>query len=89
MMVETDQIMPITKLQKELTQTVRKISEDKEPVFISKNNSMAAVIVPFEEYEYLSNLEELYEYTEIGRTIKDRMKNYDPEKSVAWESIKK
>ena len=88
MMVETDQIMPITKLQKELTQTVRKISEDKEPVFILKNNNMEAVIVPFEEYEYLSNLEEIYEYTEIGKTVKDRMKNYDPEKSIEWESIK-
>lgn len=29
MMVDTAQIMPITQLQKTLTQTVRKISEDK------------------------------------------------------------
>lgn len=36
MMVDTAQIMPITQLQKTLTQTVRKISEDKQPVFIMK-----------------------------------------------------
>ena len=39
MMVDTAQIMPITQLQKTLTQTVRKISENKKPVFIMKNNN--------------------------------------------------
>ena len=53
MLVETAQIMPITQLQKTLTQTVRKISEDKQPVFIMKNNIMEAVIMPFDRYEKL------------------------------------
>lgn len=38
MLVETAQITPIPQLQKTLTQTVRKISKDKQPVFIMKNN---------------------------------------------------
>ncbi len=59
MMVDTAQIMPITQLQKTLTQTVRKISEDKQPVFIMKNNTMEAVIMPFDRYEKLAELEEL------------------------------
>lgn len=37
MLVETTQIMPITQLQKTLTQTVRQIAKDKQPVFIMKN----------------------------------------------------
>ena len=47
MLVETSQMMPITKLQKSLTQTVRNISENKETVFILKNNVMEAVMIPF------------------------------------------
>ena len=60
MLVETDRIIPITKLQKELTQTVRELSETGEPVYILKNNNMEAVMVSFSEYEYLTNLEEMF-----------------------------
>ena len=56
MMVDTEQIMPITQLQKTLTQTVRKISENKKPVFIMKNNALEAVIMPFDRYEKLTEL---------------------------------
>lgn len=59
MMVDTAQIMPITQLQKTLTQAVRKISEDKRPVFIMKNNTMESAIMPFDRYEKLAELEEL------------------------------
>ena len=69
MLVETDRIVPITKLQKELTQTVRELSETGEPVYILKNNNMEAVMVPFSEYEYLTNLEEMFEYFEINHII--------------------
>ena len=65
MMVDTAQIMPITQLQKTLTQTVRKISENKKPVFIMKNNALEAVIMPFDRYEKLTELEELEEQKEI------------------------
>ncbi len=47
MLVETSQMMPITKLQKELTQTVRKVSEGNESIYILKNNNMEAVMIPF------------------------------------------
>lgn len=88
MMVETDRIMPITRLQKELTQTVRELSETGEPVFILKNNNMEAVMVSFSEYEYLSNLEEMFEYYEINNMITTRIKNYNANSSIEWENIK-
>lgn len=88
MLVETDRIMPITRLQKELTQTVRELSETGEPVYILKNNNMEAVIVPFSEYEYLTNLEEMFEYYEINTMIKTRTQNYDGNNSVEWGKIK-
>ncbi len=69
MLVESDRIMPITRLQKELTQTERELSETGEPVFIVKNNNMEAVMVPFSEYEYLTNLEEMFEYYEINDIV--------------------
>ena len=77
MLVETDRIIPITKLQKELTQTVRELSETGEPVYILKNNNMEAVMVSFSEYEYLTNLEEMFEYYEIDEMLKTRMKKYN------------
>ncbi len=88
MLVETDRIMPITKLQKELTQTVRELSETGEPVYILKNNNMEAVMVPFSEYEYLTNLEEMFEYYEINNMIKTRTQNYDVNNSIEWGKIK-
>lgn len=88
MLVETDRIIPITKLQKELTQTVRELSETGEPVYILKNNNMEAVMVSFSEYEYLTNLEEMFEYYEIDAMLKTRMKKYNPNESVEWEKIK-
>ena len=88
MLVETDRIIPITKLQKVLTQTVRELSETGEPVYILKNNNMEAVMVSFSEYEYLTNLEEMFEYYEINNMIKKRVKNYDVNNSVEWGKIK-
>ena len=88
MLVESTRIMPITRLQKELTQTVRELADTGEPVYILKNNNMEAVIVPFEEYEYLNRLEEMFEYFEIDEMIKSRIDSYDLNKNVDWDSIK-
>lgn len=89
MMVDTAQIMPITQLQKTLTQTVRKVSEDKQPVFIMKNNTMEAVIMSFDRYEKLSELEELEEQKEIYSMVQERMSHYDVSKNVSWSSLRK
>lgn len=88
MLVESDRIIPITRLQKELTQTVREISETGETVYILKNNNMEAVMMPFSEYEHLAILEEVFEYHEIQNMIDERIKKYDPDSSVAWEKIR-
>lgn len=88
MLVETDRIIPITRLQKELTQTVRELSETGEPVYILKNNNMEAVILPFDEYKHLMDLEEMYEYFEINDHIVDRMKNYSSDKNIDWKNIR-
>ena len=88
MLVESSRIIPITKLQKELTQTVRELSDSGEPVFILKNNNMEAVIVPFEEYEYLAKLEDIFEHFEIDDMIKSRLNNYNVENNIDWNDIK-
>lgn len=49
---------------------------------------MEAVMIPFQQYEYLSMLDEVFERFEIAHDIKSRMKHYDASKSVSWESIK-
>ena len=85
MLVETAQIMPITQLQKTLTQTVRKISKDKQPVFIMKNNIMEAVMLPFDRYEELSELEE---HKEIISMVQDSLSHYDASKTVSWSSLR-
>jgi len=88
MLVESTRIMPITRLQKELTQTVRELTDTGEPVYILKNNNMEAVIVPFEEYEYLNKLEEMFEYFELDEMIKSRINSYDVNKNVDWDLIR-
>jgi PHD/YefM family antitoxin component YafN of YafNO toxin-antitoxin module len=88
MLVETDRMIPVTKLQKELTNRVRDISEGGSPLFILKNNEMEAVILAPAEYEYLMNLSELIEQYEIKDVIVKRMKNYKRSKNVKWNDLR-
>ena len=88
MLVEPKQMVPITRLQKELTQTVRNLSNTGKAVYILKNNNMEAVLLSFQEYEYLKEIEEIYERLEIKNTIETRMKKYDQKNNISWKSIK-
>ena len=88
MLVETKQMVPITRLQKELTQTVRNLSDSGEAVYILKNNNMEAVLLSYQEYEYLKEIQEIFEHLEINNVINNRLKNYNPKKNVPWEKIK-
>jgi PHD/YefM family antitoxin component YafN of YafNO toxin-antitoxin module len=88
MLVETKQMVPITRLQKELTQTVRGLSDSGKAVYILKNNNMEAVLLSYQEYEHLKQLEEVFEQHEIKNMVETRMKNYNPKKNVSWEKIK-
>ncbi|MDR0474338.1 MAG: type II toxin-antitoxin system Phd/YefM family antitoxin [Treponema sp.] len=88
MLIETKQMMPITRLQKELTQTVRKLSDSGKAVYILKNNNMEAVLLSYQEYEYLKRLEEIFEQYEIKNMVEIRMEEYDPKNNISWENIK-
>jgi len=88
MLVEAKQMVPITRLQKELTQTVRNLSDSGKAVYILKNNNMEAVLLSYHEYEHLKEIEEVFEQFEIKNIIEERMVNYNPKKNVSWESIK-
>ena len=87
MLVETRQMMSITRLQKELTQTVRNLSDSGKAVYILKNNNMEAVLLSYHEYEYLKEIEEIFEQFEIKNLIEARMEKYDPKNNVSLESI--
>jgi PHD/YefM family antitoxin component YafN of YafNO toxin-antitoxin module len=88
MLVETKQMVPITRLQKELTQTVRKLSDSGRAVYILKNNNVDAVLLSYQEYEYLKNFEEMFEQYEIKKMVETRMEKYNPKKNISWEKIK-
>ena len=88
MLVEPKQMVPITRLQKELTQTIRALSDTGEAVYILKNNNMEAVLLSFQEYEHLKEIEEVYEHYEIKKLIDKRMEKYDPKNNVSWKKIK-
>jgi PHD/YefM family antitoxin component YafN of YafNO toxin-antitoxin module len=88
MLVEAKQMVPITRLQKELTQTVRKLSDSGKAVYILKNNNMEAVLLSYREYEYLKELEEIFERYEIKNMVKTRMEKYNPKNNISWEKIR-
>ena len=89
MIVDTEKMIPVTRLQKELTQKLREVSETGEPVYVLRNNEMAAVILSTEEYEMLKQAEDILEHFEIAETIKKRLKGYDRSKNISWDKIKK
>ena len=89
MLIEPKQMIPITRLQKELTQTVRNISDSGKAIYILKNNNMEAVLLSYSEYEYLREIEEIFEQFEIKNLIDSRIKNYNPKNNVSWAELQK
>ena len=88
MLLETNQMIPVTKLQKELTKRIREVSETGETLYILKNNSMEAVMLSFNEYEYLHNLEEMFEQMEIKTMLEKRLSTYNANNNKAWDEIR-
>jgi prevent-host-death family protein len=89
MLVDTGKLIPVTKLQRELTQKLKEVSETGEPVYVLRNNEMAAVIVSAEEYELLTQAEEVLEHLEIAEKIDKRLKGHDRSKNIPWGKIKR
>lgn len=88
MLVESEQIIPITRLQKELTKKVRELSDDGKALYILKNNNMEAVMLSFSEYEYLRELEDVIEQFEIKAEIEKRLSNYNRKENISWETLR-
>ena len=88
MLVESEQIIPITRLQKELTKKVRELSDDGKALYILKNNNMEAVMLSFSEYEYLRELEDVIEQFEIKAEIDKRLSSYDRNDNISWETLR-
>jgi prevent-host-death family protein len=89
MIVNTDKMIAVTKLQRELTQKLREVHETGEPLFVLRNNEMAAVILSSEEYEILKEAEDVLEHLEIADGVERRLKGYDKTKNISWDKIKK
>ncbi len=89
MLINTENIIPVTKLQRVLTQKLREVHETGEPLFVLRNNEMAAVILSAKEYELLKQAEDILEHFEIAETVKTRLKDHVPTKNISWEKIKK
>ncbi len=88
MLLDSSQIIPITKLQKELTRRVRELSNSGDALYILKNNNMEAVMLPFEEYEFLRNLEDIFNQFEIKSMLDIRLKHYNPETNISWDKVR-
>ena len=89
MLINSEQMIPVTKLQRELTQRLRKVHETGEPLFILRNNEMAAVILSAEEYELLKQADDILDHFEIAETVEKRLKGQDRSKNIPWNKIKK
>ena len=88
MLIDTEKMISITKLQRELTQQIRSVSSVKSPLYVLKNNEMEAVILSPNEYEYLSNLNEMIEQYEIDDMIQNRLVKYNRKNNIKWDALK-
>jgi prevent-host-death family protein len=89
MLINTEKMIPVTRLQRNLTRRLREVHETGEPLFILRNNEMAAVILSTEEYELLKQAEDILEHFEIAETVETRLKGYARSKNISWDKIKK
>ena len=88
MLVDTDRVVGIADLQKNLPKIIRELEKEEKPVFVSRRNNISAVILPAEEYEKIFELLNLLEDIEIADQIKERMKDYDPKRNISWDKVK-
>lgn len=88
MLLESEQMIPVTKLQRELTQRVREVSETGKNLYVLKNNNMEVVMMPFQEYERLHDLEEIFEQLEIKTMLDRRLDSYDKSNNRSWNDIR-
>ena len=89
MLVDSEKMIPVTKLQRELTQKLREVSETGEPLYVLRNNEMAAVILSTGEYEMLKQAEDILEHLEISEEVEKRLKEYDRSNNISWDKVKK
>ena len=88
MIIDTKKMIPITKLQRELTQQIRSVSSGKSPLYVLKNNEMEAVILSPNEYQYLMDLNEMVEFYELDDVISSRLSKYNRKNNIKWEDLK-
>jgi PHD/YefM family antitoxin component YafN of YafNO toxin-antitoxin module len=89
MLVNTNKMISITRLQRELTQKMRDVSVTKEPLYVLRNNEVQAVIVSSDEYGALKEMEEILEHFEIYEMVQKRMKHNSASENVSLEKITK
>ncbi len=88
MQVDTERMIPVAKLQKELTGKLRELTNNEEPLFVMRNNSLAAVIISPSEYELLKEAESILEHLEIAEMIDRRLKSHKRTQNIPWEQLK-
>jgi PHD/YefM family antitoxin component YafN of YafNO toxin-antitoxin module len=89
MLVNTNNMISVTELQKVLLKKLKEVSESNEPLYVLRKNQIAAVVLSSEEYSLLQEAEEILEHFEIADMVEKRLKDYDPSKNVSWKKIKK
>ena len=88
MLIESDNMISITKFQKEMTKRIRELQNTKKELYIMKKNVVSAVLLDPDEYYHLKKLEEELEQSSIANVVSERMANYDRAKNKSWEEIK-
>ncbi len=88
MLIDSKKVISVTKLQRELTKQLRDVVSDGEALYVTKNSNIETVVIPMAEYERLKEIDEYIEDMEIWHMVEERMKNYDPSKSISWDELK-
>ncbi|MCD6322835.1 MAG: type II toxin-antitoxin system Phd/YefM family antitoxin [Clostridiales bacterium] len=88
MLIDSNKVISVTKLQRELTQQLRNVVSDGEALYVTKNSNIETVVIPMAEYERLKKIDEYIEHMEIWYMVQERMKNYDPSKTILWDDLK-
>lgn len=78
-----------SRLQKDLTSKLKEVFKIDEPLYVLRNNEMAAVIVSAKEFEVMKQAEEAIEFLEIAETVNQRLRGHKRSNNIPWEKIKK
>ena len=86
-MKDLQEILPITKVKKDLLEIIKRMEKLDEVVAITRNGVPVSVMMPFERYEGLLETIEILSDSKTMKLLKQSMKDFEGGRTVSHKEV--